>query len=425
MPLAKGSRLGQYELATVIGAGGMGVVYRAHDPRLGRDVAVKVLPESFSQDPARLHRFEQEARATARLNDPNILAIYDIGTQDGAPFIVSELLDGATLREQLRNGPMPVRKAIDYTIQIARGLAAAHEQNIIHRDLKPENIFVTRNGRIKILDFGIAKLTHPDVSPNSPTLSFDTDAGKVLGTVAYMSPEQVKGKQVDARSDLFALGTILYEMLSGRVPFHGDSTAETLGSIIRDEPADLSALNRNVPPALERIAGHCLEKNPEERFQAARDIVFALESLSSTSTDAVKGLPNATRRKIPLAAIVAAVLVAGLLAGYAASKYFSGSPEMPDFQQITFSHGLVQSARFAPDGRTVVYTANWGGNGLEMYSARTDSTSSTQLNLRNAVIYSISPSAEALIVQDVHPIFAFAQVGTLSRVPITGGTPRA
>ncbi|HUO60322.1 MAG TPA: protein kinase [Candidatus Acidoferrales bacterium] len=424
MPLAKGFRLGQYELATVIGAGGMGVVYRAHDPRLSRDVAIKVLPETFSKDPVRLRRFEQEARAAARLNDPNILAIYDVGTQDGAPFIVSELLDGSTLRDVMRNGPLPVRKATDYAIQIARGLAAAHEKDIVHRDLKPENVFITRNGRVKILDFGIAKLTHPETSPDAATLSMQTDAGHIVGTVAYMSPEQVKGKHVDSRSDIFTLGTIFYEMLSGRTPFQGESTAEMLGSIVRDDPPDLSTTNPNISPALERIVAHCLEKNLEERFQAVRDIVFALESLSSTSVESAKNVPEAARTRFPLIAIVAVAVVFVLLAAYWAARHFARMSELPDFQQITFNHGVILSARFAPGGNTVLYSANWGGNGLETYSARTDSIGSTQLHLRNSFITSVSHSAEALVVKDMRTILGYSQVGTLARVPITGGTPR-
>jgi eukaryotic-like serine/threonine-protein kinase len=253
----------------------MGEVYRARDPRLGREVAIKILPASFSSDPSRLSRFEQEARAAAALNHPNILAVYDIGTHDGSPYIVSELLDGATLRERLRTGPLPVRKAIDYAQQIARGLAAAHDKGIVHRDLKPENIFITDDGRVKILDFGLAKLTRPENVADGQTLTqAGSDPGTVLGTVGYMSPEQVRGKPADARSDLFSFGAVLYEMLSGKRAFHGESPAETMSAIAKEEPAELTETNRNVPPALERIVRHCLEKNPAERFQSVRDVAF-------------------------------------------------------------------------------------------------------------------------------------------------------
>src|SRR5271154_4079087 len=284
--LSPGSKLGPYDIQAPIGAGGMGEVYSARDARLSRDVAIKILPASFSTDPDRLRRFAQEARAAAALNHPNILSIYDIGDDHGAPYVVSELLEGETFRDRLRSGPLPSRKAIDYAQQIARGLAAAHEKGIVHRDLKPENVFLTNDGRVKILDFGLAKLTRPetgDSSGNAPTQQVGTDAGTVMGTVGYMSPEQVRGKPADARSDIFAFGAILYEMLSGKRAFHGDSAADTMSAILKDEPPELSETNRNVSPALERIVRHCLEKNPESRFHSASDIAFDLEHLSGIS----------------------------------------------------------------------------------------------------------------------------------------------
>ncbi|HJW13198.1 MAG TPA: serine/threonine-protein kinase, partial [Thermoanaerobaculia bacterium] len=274
MTLAAGSKLGPYEIVSAIGAGGMGEVYRAKDPRLGRDVAVKVLPASFSQDADRLRRFEQEARAAGVLNHPNITAVYDIGTHEGAPYVVQELLEGETLRQELAGGRLSPRKAIEHGVQIAQGLAAAHDKGIVHRDLKPENVFVTKDGRAKILDFGLAKLVQPEQGgsavTNLPTATGATEPGVVLGTLGYMSPEQVKGKSADARSDIFSFGAILYEMLSGRRAFHRDSAAETMSAILREEPPDLSATNRSIQPGLERIVRHCLEKNPEERFYSAR-----------------------------------------------------------------------------------------------------------------------------------------------------------
>ena len=230
MAVAAGQKIGPYEVAGQIGAGGMGEVYKARDPRLGRDVAIKVLPPSFSSDPDRLQRFAQEARAAAALNHPNILAIFDIGEDKGAPYVVSELLEGETLRDRLRSGAMSTRKAIDFALQIAHGLAAAHEKGIVHRDLKPENLFITHDNRMKILDFGLAKLTHPEEhssSGDAPTMQVATDPGVVMGTVGYMSPEQVRGKPADHRSDIFSFGSILYEMLSGKRAFHGDSPADT------------------------------------------------------------------------------------------------------------------------------------------------------------------------------------------------------
>src|SRR5258708_32753831 len=265
----------------------MGEVYRARDTSLGRDVAIKVLPVAYSEDAERLRRFEQEARAVGALNHPNILVIHQIGTDDGAPYIVSELLEGETLRERM-SGALPQRKAIDYALQIAHGLAAAHAKGIVHRDLKPENLFVTNDGRVKILDFGLAKLTGTADGNQSqtevPTRRVDTDPGLVMGTMGYMSPEQLRGKPADHRSDIFSFGAILYEMLSGKRAFRGGSIAETMMAIRREDPAGLSETSKTISPALERLVQHCLEKNPEERFHSARDLAFAIESLAGTAT---------------------------------------------------------------------------------------------------------------------------------------------
>ncbi len=319
MTIAAGSRLGPYEVLSPLGAGGMGEVYRAKDPRLGREVAIKVLPASFSQDPDRLRRFEQEARATGLLNHPNILAIYDIGTHDGSPYVVSELLEGETLRSVVAGGRLSARKAIDYALQIAHGLAAAQEKGIVHRDLKPENLFVTKDGRLKILDFGLAKLTRPETGSapmtEAPTETAGTEPGIVLGTVGYMSPEQVRGKPADARSDIFSFGAILYEMLSGKRAFHGDSAADTMSAILMKEPPELSQVSREIPSGLDRVVRHCLEKNPEQRFHSAHDLAFGLEALSDVSAPASAAQvlrPKPTWRVRPtwLIAGFAAVLVA-------------------------------------------------------------------------------------------------------------------
>src|SRR5215813_11655039 len=285
MALASGSKLGLYEIVASLGAGGMGEVYRARDTKLGRDVAIKVLPASYSDDSDRLHRFEQEACAAGALNHPNILIIHHIDTHEGAPYIVSELLEGETLRKRMSGTKMAQRRVIDYASQIAHGLAAAHEKGIVHRDLKPDNIFITKDGRTKILDFGLAKLTQPDGVQSQteiPTRRVDTNPGVVMGTVGYMSPEQVRGLPVDHRSDIFSFGAILYEMLSGRRAFHGQSAADTMSAILKEDPPDLSQTNHNVSPALERLVNHCLEKNPESRFHSASDLAFALEALSGT-----------------------------------------------------------------------------------------------------------------------------------------------
>jgi serine/threonine protein kinase len=324
MSLEAGSRLGPYEIVSPLGAGGMGEVYRAKDPRLGREVAIKVLPASFSADPDRLRRFEQEARAAGILNHPNITAVYDIGTDDGAPYVVRELLEGETLRTALSGGRLSPRKAIDYSLQIAHGLAAAHEKGIVHRDLKPENVFITKDGRVKILDFGLAKLTHLEEgsqATNLPTATAGTGPGVVLGTLGYTSPEQVRGRQADVRSDIFSFGAILCAMLSGKRAFHGDSAADTMSAILREDPADLSVTNQNISPGLDRIVRHCLEKNPEQRFHSAHDVAFALDTLSGASAPAVslpgRALPRGRSRALPVV-IGAILLVAGIAAAFLA-----------------------------------------------------------------------------------------------------------
>ena len=285
MAIDAGTRLGRYEIRSKIGEGGMGEVYLARDTKLNRDVAIKVLPAALSENSERLRRFEQEAQAASALNHPNILIVYDVGTYDGAPYVVSELLEGETLRQRLGGSALGQRRAIDYALHIAHGVAAAHEKGIVHRDLKPDNIFITKDGRVKILDFGVAKLTQPEASHSQteiPTRRVNTDPGVVIGTVGYMSPEQVRGKDVDHRSDIFSLGAILYEMLSGRRAFQGESAADTMSAILKEDPPELTETNKIVAPALERLVNHCLEKNPEARFHSARDLAFALEAVSTS-----------------------------------------------------------------------------------------------------------------------------------------------
>src|SRR6202521_1790772 len=308
----------------------MGEVYRAKDPRLGRDVAIKVLPASFSQDADRLKRFEQEARAAGVLNHPGITAVYDIGMAEGAPYIVTELLEGETLRNRLLSGPLPVRKAIDYAVQIAKGLAAAHEKGSVHRDLKPENLFLTKDGRVKILDFGLAKLkpeTGEDGKTDMKTVSGGTEPGVVLGTMGYMSPEQVRGRAADKRSDLFAFGTLLYEMLSGQRAFRGDTAADTITAILTKEPPDLSQTNKEIHPGLDRIVRHCLEKNPEERFESARDVAFDLEALSGLSApQAGAQAAGRSRRRRLAPAFGLAALAAAMGIGYVVGTRRAAAP---------------------------------------------------------------------------------------------------
>jgi eukaryotic-like serine/threonine-protein kinase len=428
-----GSKLGPYEILGQIGAGGMGEVYRAKDPRLGRDVAIKVLPASFSADADRLRRFEQEARAAGVLNHPNITIVYDIGQHDGAPYVVQELLEGETLRAVLAGGKLSPRKAIDFATQIANGLAAAHERGIVHRDLKPENLFVTRDGRVKILDFGLAKLTHQEEGSqvtNLPTATAGTEPGIVLGTLGYMSPEQVRGRPADARSDIFSFGAILYEMLSGNHAFRGDSAADTMSAILKEDPPDLSVTNQNISPGLEHVVRHCLEKSPEQRFQSARDLAFNLGELSGASGTSVVGAPMARGRRrfswLALGGVIVPVLVAlafwaGRRSGVQPTK--TPSPTV-DYTRVTFRRGNVLYARFTADGQTVVYSAAWGDQPAEIFLARVGSPGSRPLGIPGASLLSVSSTGELAILLKKTNLFGTVGTGTLARVPLGGGAPR-
>jgi Tol biopolymer transport system component len=371
MTIETGAKLGRYEIRSKLGAGGMGEVYRARDSQLGRDVAIKVLPASFSVDQDRLRRFEQEACAASALNHPNILVVHDIAADDGTPYVVSELLEGETLRKRIGGTPLGQRRAVEYALQIANGLAAAHEKGIIHRDLKPDNVFVTNDGRVKILDFGLAKLTQLDGNQSQtdvPTRRVDTDPGVVMGTVGYMSPEQLKGRAVDQRSDIFSFGAILYEMLSGRRAFHGESAAETMSAILKEDPPELSDTNRSVSPALERLVNHCLEKNPEARFHSARDVAFALEALSGSSavanetTTAQSFVPPAFRQWLPWALATIGLLIGAITLAW---TYFR--TERTDARPIEAMRFIIPTPEKAsipglptisPDGRYVVLRVN-------------------------------------------------------------------
>ena len=315
MQLVAGFRLGPYEIVALLGAGGMGEVYRARDAALKRDVAIKVLPPNWSRDPERLRRFELEAQATAALNHPNIISIFHVAQHDGCPYLVTELLQGETLRDRLRRGAMPAREVCDFGAEVARGLAAAHEAGIVHRDLKPENLFLMKDGRVKILDFGLAKLTQPE-APDAATATDlqRTDAGQGFGSVGYMAPEQVRGHAADARSDIFAFGVVLYEMLTGRRAFRKETSVETLSAILNEDPPPMAQVAPDLPPALQRIVSRCLEKKPDRRFQHASDLGFALEALSDGSGAALPGIPEAAapRRWVWIAAAVAAALAVTL-----------------------------------------------------------------------------------------------------------------
>ena len=424
MSISAGATLGPYEILAPLGSGGMGDVYRARDPRLGRDVAIKVLPPAFAADANRLARFEQEARAVAALNHPNIVAIYDVGKDaEGRPYIVTELIEGTTLRTRLADEPLPLRQAVDFGLQIAHGLAAAHDRGIVHRDLKPENLFVTKDRRVKILDFGLAKVVGPRSAAESTIAMGATESGTVLGSVGYMAPEQVRGEPADHRSDLFAFGCILYEMISGRRAFRALTAAETMTQILRSDPSPMAAPGR-VPFALERLVSHCLEKDQATRYQSAHDLAFQLEGALDPSDEERERRAAGARpwlRWVAPAALLAG-LAGGLLAG--PPRWLRPPDKPPEFHRITFRPGFAWSGRFAPDGRTIVYSAAWGEAPLEIYSTRPESPESRSLGLTNASILSISKSGEMAVLLNATYGGGWAYRGTLARLPLEGGAPR-
>ena len=429
MPLRVGERLGPYEILAPIGAGGMGEVYRAKDARLERTVAVKVLPSGVASDPDALGRFEREAKAVAALSHPNILAIHDFGRHEGVAYAVMELLEGETLRERLAAGAPPARKAIDYATQIAHGLAAAHEKGIVHRDLKPENVFVTKEGRLKILDFGLARqASGPAIGADatqSPTVTRSTEPGTTMGTVGYMSPEQVRGSIADHRSDIFSFGCVLYEMIAGRRPFQRETSAETLTAILREDPPELSsAVSAPIPPGLDRIVKHCLEKSPSERFQSALDIAFDLQSLLGLSSETVRAVPRAKTRRFSASGVLAAaaILLAALAAGYALRRPRAAAT--PAFLPLTFRRGTVTTARFTPDGQTVVYGATWEGKPIQAFSTRIGSPESTPLALPAGDVLSVSPTGELAVSIGRRFTVFFMTSGRLARASLSGAAPR-
>jgi WD40 repeat protein len=420
----------------------MGEVYRAHDARLQRDVAVKVLHGDLLKDAPRLLRFEKEALAVSALSHPNILTLYDVGTYDGIPYMVAELLEGKTLRDRLDEGLVPLRKAVDYALQIAAGLAAAHDKGIIHRDLKPENLLLTPDGRVKILDFGLAKLTHAE-APAPTTVPLEsartapgnlrTDPAMMMGTPGYMSPEQLQGLPVTARSDIFAFGLVLYELLYGRRAFARPSPIEVSLAILKEDPQMDAASGRAVPLMLQRVVQRCLEKDPNERFHSARDIAYALEALSASSEDrsalgqllgeaqTVRRSPVYSRRAVLAAGgagLVASSAIAFLLGRRSQRPAVTDSPY---YRRLTFRHGVIDNARFGPDGTTVIYGAAWEQSPHSLYEVRIDQPQSRLLH-SDAFAAAVSSQGELAMI---HIGGDDAAAPTLARVPLWGGSPRA
>ena len=420
-----GQTIAHYRVTEKIGEGGMGEVYRARDTQLGRDVAIKVLPAAFASDPDRLHRFEQEAQAAGALNHPNILVVYHIGTHNGAPYVVTELLEGQTLRDRLDDGPISQRRAVEYAVQIAHGLAAAHEKGIVHRDLKPDNLFITNDDRVKILDFGLAKLVQP---PDDNTAQTDiatrrvhTDPGTVMGTAGYMSPEQVRGRAVDHRADIFSFGAVLYEMLTGKRAFRGESAIETLNAILKEEPPELSTTSPNIAPGLERVVWHCIEKSPERRFQSATDVAFALEALSGQSSSATASIVSPLPSRWNLERLFWVGLSSLLLIGVAIFGFLAYSRTGTRQAAARLALPLEQNEPFriviSPDGQRVLFLAP-NPDGKDMLWVR-------PLETANAQVLEGTENAQAPFWSaDSRSIGYFAN-GKLFKIDAEGGRAQA
>jgi Tol biopolymer transport system component len=425
MALTAGTKLDSYEVLGLLGAGGMGEVYRARDPVLKRQVAIKVLPSFVSQDSQRLHRFEQEAQAAAALNHANILAVYHFGAFQGATYLVSELLEGDTLRQLLQHGPIPVRKSIDYGVQIAHGLAAAHEKGIVHRDLKPENLFVTKDGRIKILDFGLAKLLHhqPESDGNAPTMTQTmtpkTDPGMVMGTAGYMSPEQVRGATVDHRTDIFALGAILYEMLTGRRAFQRSTSAETMTAILNEDPPHISQIVQATPPGLQRVVHRCLEKNSEQRFHSASDLAFALEALSESGRGTVVVTTQRSRsRWLWVAAAGVVVALAALLIAW-----WRIPPAVPAVESVTqLTDDGEPKGNMVSDGSRIYFYEGQAGNfRIAQVSVTGGAAAPVETPFANSYVAGVKPDGSALLALVSNNE---SHLAPLWLIPLPAGEPR-
>ena len=417
--LSRGDRLGPYEIVAFLGAGGMGEVYRAHDPRLNRDVAIKILRRS-PIDPERVARFGREARAAGSLNHPNIVAVYDVNTDAGMPYVVTELLEGETLRAKLDLGLLQFRKAIDYGIQIAHALDAAHSRQIWHRDVKPANAFITRDGRVKLLDFGLAKLNEVQTQAESDDSTAEhTEHGEVFGTAGYMSPEQVLGQSVDHRTDIFAFGAVLYEMFTGRRAFHRPSTAQTMTAVLQEDVVDPLTLNPKLPRAAAIVVRRCLEKDKEERFQSARDLSFDLQQLRDST------LPEQRPRPSPFKRALVAMMAAAVFAeGIALAVLWRRPVTSPAFEQLTFRRGRIGGARFASQGRAVVYSEASDGKPQEVSRIDLpDSPASRSLGYAAGTDVLATRSGELALSMRRRFVLGERFVGTLALAPTNGGSP--
>jgi serine/threonine protein kinase len=427
------TQLGPYKVTGLLGAGGMGVVYRARDDRMGRDVAIKVLDPKVAEQSARVSRFEQEARAAGALNHPNLLSVYDVGAEGSQPYLVTELLEGKTLQETLSSGKLSLTKALDYAVQIARGIDAAHSESIVHRDLKPANIFITTRGHVKILDFGIAKLIR-DGELSDETLPVGTAEGTILGTSGYMSPEQVQGKAADRRSDIFSFGVVFHEMLAGEQPFRGVSAIETAYATVREDPPSISELVPKAPLQLSRIVSRCLEKDPEQRFQTAGDLAFHLETITDLSAPEQVAVSRKIRSKWPYA--LAAAVVLALIAYILVTSTHSSTPvnqvasedapavvapSIAKYDRITFRRGTISAARFAADGKAVYYTASWGQEPMQLYRTESERAGSLVLGHPGNALLDISASGQLALARTDDKHRGFAHPGTLAVVPLGGG----
>jgi hypothetical protein len=438
MTLVAGSRLGPYEILSPLGAGGMGEVWRARDTRLGREVAIKVLPAPLSSDAERMRRFEKEARAASSLNHPAIVTIYEVGQASDVTYLAMELVVGATLRELLAAGPLPLRRILGIAAQVADGLGKAHASGIVHRDLKPENIMVSKDGFAKILDFGLAKLAAPDAAgpeTKAATVSAGTEPGVVMGTVGYMSPEQARGAGVDFRSDQFSLGSVLYEMATGRRAFSGETKPEILAAIIRDDPQPVAALNARVPAPVRWIIERCLAKDPAERYASTEDLARDLKSADAhlseisagTALSGTLGPARASSRRRRGIEIAAGLLIGAILGAMGwrlAAARSHGLSEVPSFRRVTFQRGNVLHARFATDGQTILYGASWEGRPTEIFSTRLDGTESRPLGLARADVAGVSANGELLVLLKTSDLQSSAGISTLARVSLSGGAPR-